>query len=121
MQIELEIARVESGGLKLFYEIPIGSSKVSKTLARIRRVRLALGSKSDLKLGCSFSSGYRGLKRLSAEDTAWGMISRHHGYDRMAQAVPDLERMIADADIEQLRRDEAPPWLPYARAAKPGI
>ena len=37
----------------------------------------------------------------------------------MAQAVADLERMIADADFDQLRLGEAPPWLRYVRAAKP--
>jgi ubiquinone/menaquinone biosynthesis C-methylase UbiE len=49
----------------------------------------------------------------------WQVLARLHGYDRMAQAVPDLERMIADADFEQVCTGEAPPWLRYVRAAKP--
>jgi ubiquinone/menaquinone biosynthesis C-methylase UbiE len=49
----------------------------------------------------------------------WQFLARLHGYDRMAQAVPDLERMIADAEFEQVRGGEAPPWLRYVRAAKP--
>jgi ubiquinone/menaquinone biosynthesis C-methylase UbiE len=52
-------------------------------------------------------------------DFGWRLLARVHGYDRMAQAVPDLERMIADAGFEQLRGGEAPPWLRYVRAAKP--
>jgi ubiquinone/menaquinone biosynthesis C-methylase UbiE len=52
-------------------------------------------------------------------DFGWRFLARLHGYDRMAQAVPDLERMIVDADFEQLRGGEAPPWLRYVRAVKP--
>jgi ubiquinone/menaquinone biosynthesis C-methylase UbiE len=52
-------------------------------------------------------------------DSGWQLLARLHGYDRMAQAVPDLERMMVDANFEQLRGGEAPPWLRYVRAAKP--
>ena len=48
----------------------------------------------------------------------WRVLARLHGYDRMAQAVPDLERMIADADFQQACTGEAPPWLRYVRAVK---
>jgi ubiquinone/menaquinone biosynthesis C-methylase UbiE len=48
----------------------------------------------------------------------WQLLARLHGYDRMAQAVPDLERMIDDADFQQARSGEAPPWLRYVRAVK---
>ena len=36
----------------------------------------------------------------------------------MAQAVPELERMIAEADFDQVRTGAAPPWLRHARAVK---
>ena len=49
----------------------------------------------------------------------WQLLARLHGYDRMARAVADLERMIADSDFEQLHLGEVPPWLRYVRAAKP--
>ncbi len=48
----------------------------------------------------------------------WRVLARLHGYDRMAQAVPDLERMIGDADFQQAGTGEAPPWLRYVRAVK---
>jgi ubiquinone/menaquinone biosynthesis C-methylase UbiE len=48
----------------------------------------------------------------------WRLIARVHGYDRMAQAVPELERMVADAGFEQLESGEVPPWLRYVRAVK---
>ena len=48
----------------------------------------------------------------------WRVLARLHGYDRMAQAVPNLERMIADADFQQACTGEAPPWLGYVRAVK---
>ena len=46
------------------------------------------------------------------------LLARLHGYDRMARAVPDLERIIADAQFEEVCSGEAPPWLRYARAVK---
>ena len=46
-------------------------------------------------------------------------IARLHGFDRMAQAVLDLEDTIAHAGFDQLRTGEAPPWLRYVRAVKP--
>jgi ubiquinone/menaquinone biosynthesis C-methylase UbiE len=48
------------------------------------------------------------------------LLARMHGYDRMAQAVPDLERVIADAGFENVNTFEAPPWLRYVRATKTG-
>lgn len=48
----------------------------------------------------------------------WRLLARLHGVDRMAEAVADLERVIADAGFEQLRSGEAPPWLRYVRAVK---
>ena len=48
----------------------------------------------------------------------WRLLARLHGYDRMAQAVPDLEHMLADADFQQACTGEAPPWLRYVRAVK---
>jgi ubiquinone/menaquinone biosynthesis C-methylase UbiE len=53
------------------------------------------------------------------EAFGWRLIARVHGYDRMAQAVPGLERMIADADFSQVLSGTAPPWLRYVRATKP--
>jgi ubiquinone/menaquinone biosynthesis C-methylase UbiE len=49
----------------------------------------------------------------------WRVLARLHGYDRMAQAVPNLERMIGEADFQQACTREAPPWLRYVRAVKP--
>jgi ubiquinone/menaquinone biosynthesis C-methylase UbiE len=49
------------------------------------------------------------------------LLARLHGYDRMAHAVADLERIIADAQFEQLRSGEVPPWLRYVRATKPTV
>jgi ubiquinone/menaquinone biosynthesis C-methylase UbiE len=48
----------------------------------------------------------------------WQVLARLHGYDRMAQAIPDLEGMMADADFLQVCSGEAPPWLRYVRAVK---
>jgi ubiquinone/menaquinone biosynthesis C-methylase UbiE len=48
----------------------------------------------------------------------WQLLARMHGYDRMAQAVPDLERMICDAEFDQVRSGVAPPWLRYVSAKK---
>ena len=48
----------------------------------------------------------------------WRLLARMHGFDRMAQAVADLERLIGDAGFEHLRGGEAPPWLRYVRADK---
>ncbi len=48
----------------------------------------------------------------------WRLVAQLHGYDRMAHAVPQLERMIADAKFDQVRGGEAPPWLRYVRAIK---
>lgn len=48
----------------------------------------------------------------------WRVLARLHDYDRMAQAVPDLERMLARADFQQVRTGQAPPWLRYVRAVK---
>jgi ubiquinone/menaquinone biosynthesis C-methylase UbiE len=49
----------------------------------------------------------------------WRLVARVHGYDRMAEAVPHLERMIADTEFVQIRGGEVPPWLRFVRAAKP--
>jgi ubiquinone/menaquinone biosynthesis C-methylase UbiE len=49
---------------------------------------------------------------------AFRLLARLHGYDRMARAVPELERLIAGARFEQVSRGETPPWLRYARAVK---
>jgi len=48
------------------------------------------------------------------------LLARLHGYDRMAHAVPDLDRLIADAGFENVSSGEAPPWLRYVRATKGG-
>jgi ubiquinone/menaquinone biosynthesis C-methylase UbiE len=48
----------------------------------------------------------------------WRLLARAHGYDRMARSVADLDRLIADAQFEQIRDGEAPPWLRYVRASK---
>jgi ubiquinone/menaquinone biosynthesis C-methylase UbiE len=47
------------------------------------------------------------------------LLARVHGYDRMAQEVPDLERVLADSRFEHVRGGEAPPWIRYAHATKP--
>ena len=52
------------------------------------------------------------------EALGWRMIARVHGYDHMARAVPELERMVAEADFEQVASGTAPPWLRYVRATK---
>jgi hypothetical protein len=49
----------------------------------------------------------------------WRLLARIHGYDRMAQAVPDLERLMVESEFDQIRGAEAPPWLRYVRAVKP--
>lgn len=48
----------------------------------------------------------------------WRLVARLHGFDRMAQAVADLERLIADAGFKGTRSAEAPLWQRYVRAAK---
>jgi hypothetical protein len=55
----------------------------------------------------------------ASADMSGQLLARFHGYDRMAQAVRGLERMVADANFEQVCTGEAPPWLRYVRAAKP--
>jgi ubiquinone/menaquinone biosynthesis C-methylase UbiE len=50
--------------------------------------------------------------------SALHVLARLHGYDRMAQAVPQLERMIAEANFDQVRSGVAAPWLRYVRAVK---
>jgi ubiquinone/menaquinone biosynthesis C-methylase UbiE len=46
------------------------------------------------------------------------LLARLHGFDRMAEAVSDLQQLIASAGFEQLVHGEAPPWLRYVRATK---
>jgi ubiquinone/menaquinone biosynthesis C-methylase UbiE len=53
------------------------------------------------------------------ESIGWQTIARVHGYDRMAEALPELERTIAVANFEQVSGGTAPPWLRYVRATKP--
>jgi ubiquinone/menaquinone biosynthesis C-methylase UbiE len=53
------------------------------------------------------------------EAFGWQLVARVHGYDRMAQAIPDLDQKIASADFEQVLSGTAPPWLRYVRARKP--
>lgn len=48
----------------------------------------------------------------------WQFLARLHGYDRMAQAVADLERTIATSNFHQVRTGVAPPWLRYVVALK---
>ena len=48
----------------------------------------------------------------------WRLIAQLHGYDRMAHAVEQLERIIADARFEHVRGGDAPPWLRYVRGVK---
>jgi len=48
----------------------------------------------------------------------WQLLARVHGYDRMARAVAELERMVADVNFEQVQTGVAPPWLRYVRAIK---
>lgn len=50
----------------------------------------------------------------------WQLLARLHGYDRMAQAVSQLERTIAEAGFDQLQTGVAEPWLRYVRAVKSG-
>ncbi len=49
----------------------------------------------------------------------WQLLARLHGYDRMAHAVPGLERSVEDAGFSQLQTGVTPPWLRYVRARKP--
>jgi ubiquinone/menaquinone biosynthesis C-methylase UbiE len=46
------------------------------------------------------------------------LFARLHGFDRMAEAVSDLERLIANAGFAELLSGEVPPWLRYVRASK---
>jgi ubiquinone/menaquinone biosynthesis C-methylase UbiE len=46
------------------------------------------------------------------------LLARLHGYDRMSEAVADLDRLIADAGFKHVTTGEAPPWLRYVRAVK---
>jgi len=48
----------------------------------------------------------------------WQLLARLHGYDRMAQAVPELERMIAETDFDHVATGVAAPWLRYLCAVK---
>jgi ubiquinone/menaquinone biosynthesis C-methylase UbiE len=48
----------------------------------------------------------------------WRLLARLHGYDRMARAVPDLERLIAGTNFEQISSGQAPPWLRYVQAVR---
>jgi ubiquinone/menaquinone biosynthesis C-methylase UbiE len=48
----------------------------------------------------------------------WRLLARLHGFDRMARAVPDLERLLAAAQFEDVHGGEAPPWLRYVCAVK---
>jgi len=48
----------------------------------------------------------------------WRLLARVHGYDRMAKAVPNLDRLTAEANFADVRNGEAPPWLRYVRAVK---
>jgi hypothetical protein len=36
----------------------------------------------------------------------------------MARAVPDLERLIAGTNFEQISSGQAPPWLRYVQAVR---
>lgn len=49
----------------------------------------------------------------------WRLLARLHGFDRMAEGVPDLERLFADAGFQQVLGGEAPPWLRHVRGTKP--
>jgi ubiquinone/menaquinone biosynthesis C-methylase UbiE len=48
----------------------------------------------------------------------WRLLARLHGFDRMAEAVPNLERLISNGRFEQVLSGEAPPWLRYVRGSK---
>jgi ubiquinone/menaquinone biosynthesis C-methylase UbiE len=48
----------------------------------------------------------------------WQLLARLHGYDRMAQAVPTLNQMIANSGFADVQEGVAPPWLRYVRAVK---
>lgn len=48
----------------------------------------------------------------------WQLITRAHGYDRMARQVPHLEALVASAGFGDIRSGEAPPWLRYVTAVK---
>jgi ubiquinone/menaquinone biosynthesis C-methylase UbiE len=52
-------------------------------------------------------------------ERVWRLLARLHGYDRMAESVPNLERLIIDAGFIQVISGDAPPWLRYVRASKP--
>jgi ubiquinone/menaquinone biosynthesis C-methylase UbiE len=50
----------------------------------------------------------------------WQLLARVHGFDRMARQVPHLDLLVAQAGFDEIRAGEAPPWLRYCRAVKPG-
>lgn len=52
-------------------------------------------------------------------ERGWRLLARLHGYDRMAESVPNLERLLTDAGFIRLIGGNAPPWLRYVRGSKP--
>jgi SAM-dependent methyltransferase len=48
----------------------------------------------------------------------WQLLARLHGYDRMAQALPALDRTLAQAGFDLIQTGVAPPWLRFARGVK---
>jgi ubiquinone/menaquinone biosynthesis C-methylase UbiE len=51
--------------------------------------------------------------------SGWQLLTRLHGFDRMARHVPDLESLAAHSGFRDIRNGEAPPWLRYVAAVKP--
>ena len=48
----------------------------------------------------------------------WHLLAAITGHLHMAQMVPQLEPLAAQADFAEIRSGEAPPWLRYIQAVK---
>jgi ubiquinone/menaquinone biosynthesis C-methylase UbiE len=51
----------------------------------------------------------------------WRWLAALTGHEDMERRVPALEPLITGAGFEELRSDQAPPWLSYTRATKPPL
>jgi len=48
----------------------------------------------------------------------WRLLAVITGHGRMARTVPRLEPLAAQAELDEIRTGEAPPWLRYVHAVK---
>lgn len=50
----------------------------------------------------------------------WRLLAVITGHGRMERMVPHLEPLVGQAELTEIRTGEAPPWLRYVHAVKPG-